>query len=94
MESLREETEGILQMLVSLRKNGLDSLSKEVTVFKESLVAPYRVVLRYYRCDAPHSAIPFQEVSIHLEWCESFTQEHLCDDAPFCNRSRDNCAIP
>ena len=30
-----EETEGKLQMLLSLRKNGLDSLFKEVRVFKE-----------------------------------------------------------
>ena len=35
LESLREETEGKLQMLLSLRKNGLTSLFKEVRVFKE-----------------------------------------------------------
>ena len=34
LKSLREETEGKLQMLFSLRKNGLTSLFKEVTVFK------------------------------------------------------------
>ena len=34
LQSLREETEGILQMLLSLRKNGLTSLFKEVRVFK------------------------------------------------------------
>ena len=33
--SLREETEGKPQMLLSLRKNGLTSLFKEVRVFKE-----------------------------------------------------------
>ena len=33
--SLREETEGKLQMLLSLRKDGLTSLFKEVRVFKE-----------------------------------------------------------
>ena len=32
--SLREETEGKLQMLLSPRKNGLTSLFKEVRVFK------------------------------------------------------------
>ena len=32
--SLREETERKLQMLLSLRKNGLTSLFKEVRVFK------------------------------------------------------------
>ena len=32
--SLREEKEGKLQMLLSLRKNGLNSLFKEVRVFK------------------------------------------------------------
>ena len=35
LQSLREETEGKLQMLLSLRKNGLTSLFKEVRVFKE-----------------------------------------------------------
>ena len=34
LESLRAETEGKLQMPLSLRKNGLTSLSKEVRVFK------------------------------------------------------------
>ena len=34
LQSLREETEGKLQMLLSLRKNRLDSLNKEVRVFK------------------------------------------------------------
>ena len=32
--SLKEETEGKLQMLLSPRKNGLTSLFKEVRVFK------------------------------------------------------------
>ena len=36
MQSLREKTEGTLHMLLSLRKNGLTSLSKEVRVFKVS----------------------------------------------------------
>ena len=35
LQSLREETQGKLQMLLSLRKNGLDSLFKEVRVFKD-----------------------------------------------------------
>ena len=34
LESLREETEGKLQMPLSLRRNGLTSLFKEVRVFK------------------------------------------------------------
>ena len=34
LELPREETEGKLQMLLSLRKNGLTSLFKEVRVFK------------------------------------------------------------
>ena len=34
LESLREETKGKLQMLLSLRKNGLTSLFKEVRVFE------------------------------------------------------------
>ena len=39
LQSLREETEGKLQMLLSLRKNGLTSLFKEVRVFKV-VIAP------------------------------------------------------
>ena len=36
LQSLREEREGKLEMLLSLRKNGLTSLFKEVTrVFKD-----------------------------------------------------------
>ena len=38
LESLREETEGKLQMLLSLRKNGLTSLFKEVRVFKVGVI--------------------------------------------------------
>ena len=34
LPSLREEKEGKLRMLLSPRKNGLDSLFKEVRVFK------------------------------------------------------------
>ena len=36
LQSLRKETEGKLQMLVSPRKEGLDSLFREVRVFKVS----------------------------------------------------------
>ena len=36
VQSLREEIEGKLQVLLSPRKNGLDSLFKEVRVFKVS----------------------------------------------------------
>ena len=36
LQSPTEETEGNLQMLLSPRKNGLDSLFKEVRVFKVS----------------------------------------------------------
>ena len=37
LQSLREEREGKLQMLLSLRQNGLTSSFKEVRVFKEML---------------------------------------------------------
>ena len=67
------------------------------------LVAPYRAILRYYRCDTI-AAIPqiarycLREVSTPPKWCDtpplvlSFTQAHL-RDTPFCNVLRDNCAI-
>ena len=40
LSSLREETEGKLQMLLLLRKNGQDSLTKEVRVFKDCWHSP------------------------------------------------------
>ena len=40
LQSLREDKEGKLQMLSSLRRNGLDSLSKKVRVLKTSMEAP------------------------------------------------------
>ena len=63
------------------------------------LVAPYRAILRYYRCDTPYRAILFKggqhspQMVRYPSLALSFTQAHLCD-APFCNVSRDNCAIP
>ena len=43
LQSLREETEGTLQMLLSPRKNGLASLFKGVRVFKVLARNPERV---------------------------------------------------
>ena len=63
------------------------------------LVAPYRSILRYYRCDTPYCAILSQGgqhspkmVRYPPPLVLSFTHAHLCD-TPFCNVSRDNCAI-
>ena len=60
---------------------------------QQSEVAPYRAILRYYRCD-----ILLGEVSTPPKWCDTppprhlvFTQARLCD-TPFCNASLD-CAI-
>ena len=65
-----------------------------------TLVAPYRAILRYYRCDTPYRAILFKRgqhtptmVRYPPPLVLNFTQTHLCD-TPFCNVSRDNCAIP
>ena len=55
-------------------------------------MAPYRAILRYYRCDT-HIARSFsREVSTPPTWGDtplgtSFTQAHLYD-TPFCNVSR------
>ena len=54
------------------------------------LVAPYRAILRYYRCDTGPRIAPYflREVSSSPIWCDtsllvlSFTQAHLCD-TPF-----------
>ena len=35
------------------------------------LVAPYRAILRYYRCDTPYRAILFKEVSTPPKWCDT-----------------------
>ena len=65
----------------------------------ESLVAPYRAILRYYRCDTPYRAIlsqPSQQSPNRVRYpplVPSFTQTYQCD-TPFCNISRDTCAIP
>ena len=66
----------------------------------QTLVAPYRTILRYYRCDTSYRAILFGGRLAHSikmvrypPLVLSFTQAHLCD-TPFCNILRDNCAIP
>ena len=62
-------------------------------------MAPYRAILRYYRCDTPYRAILFQgglhspKMVRYPPLVLSFTEAHLCD-TPFCNVSRENCAIP
>ena len=43
LKSLREETEGKLQMLLSPRQNDLDSLFKEVRVFKSRSIPPKKL---------------------------------------------------
>ena len=45
LQSLREELEGKIQMLLSLRKNDLTSLFKEVRVFKEVNSLSYSVIV-------------------------------------------------
>ena len=58
-----------------------------------------KIGLRYYRCDTPYRAILFQggwhspKMVRYPALVLSFSQAHLCD-TPFCNLSRDNCAIP
>ena len=60
-------------------------------------VAPYRAILRYYRCDTPYRYF-LTEVST-LPCCDTpslvlgCAQAHLCDTR-FCNVSHDDCAIP
>ena len=63
-----------------------------------ALVAPYGAMLRYYRCDTPYRAILSKggqqspKMVRYPPIILSFAQAHLCD-TPFCNVSRDNCAI-
>ena len=70
-----------------------------LALFFLGLVAPYRAILRYYRCDTPHRVILFKgawhspKVVRYPPLALSFTKAHLCD-TPFCNISRDDCAIP
>ena len=68
--------------------------------FLKSLVAPYRAILRYYRCECPVSRDTFEGSQHSPKMVRyppplvlSFSQAHLCD-TPFCYVSRDMCAIP
>ena len=71
----------------------------KMDLLSRSLVAPYRAILRYYRCDTPYRAILFKEGEHfpnrvrYPPLALSFTQAQQCD-TPFCNISRDNCAMP
>ena len=64
-----------------------------------NLVAPYRAILRYYRCDTPYRAILLKgsyhspKIVRYPTLVLSFTKAYLCD-TPFCYTLRDNCAIP
>ena len=50
LASLREETEGKLQMLLSPRKNGPTSLFEEVRVFKVCAFSLPEFVLFFWAC--------------------------------------------
>ena len=48
-----------------------------------SLVAPYRAILRYYRCDTPYRAILFQGGCTPPKWCDTppwylVSHRHIC----------------
>ena len=62
-------------------------------VFCPILVAPYRVILRYYRAILFQGGYTSPKRVRYPHLVLSFTQTHLCD-TPFCNISRNNCAIP
>ena len=63
------------------------------------LVAPYRVILPYYRCDTPYCAMLFKgdqhspKMVRYPPLVLRLTQTHLCN-TPSCDISRDKCAIP
>ena len=79
-----------------LGKEGKTLKKKE---FLAGLVAPYRAILRYYRCDTPYRATLFKggwhtpKMVRYPPLLLRFTKAHLCD-TPFWNISRENCAIP
>ena len=58
----------VLQTLVPCSKMSLFSLKTCIPV---NLVAPYRALLRYYRCDTPYRAIVFREISTSPKWCDT-----------------------
>ena len=69
----------------------------QATLLLSGLVAPYRAILRYYRCDTPYHTTSFQG-GLHSHNMVRYpplalrlAQAHLCD-TPFCNISRDICA--
>ena len=78
----------------------IDNLFFLCMKISRALVAPYYcAILRYYRCDTPYCAILFKggQDCPKVVRCPplvlSFTRAHLCN-TPFCNISRDKCAIP
>ena len=64
-----------------------------------SLVAPYRAILRYHRCDTPYRTILLQgsrltapqDGAITLPWC-LVSHRHICGAMPHCATYRDSCA--
>ena len=63
-------------------------------------MAPYRAILRYYRCDTPYRVIIFKGgwhspkmVRYPPPWYLSLTKAYLCDTT-FCNISCDDGANP
>ena len=49
----------------------------------QHLVAPYRAILRYYRCDTPYRTILLREVSTPPKWCDTppwylILHRHIC----------------
>ena len=58
------------------------------------LVAPYRVILRYYRCDTPDRTIPSQVGKmVGCPPCFLVSQRCICAIPHLCYISRDNRAI-
>ena len=90
LQSQREEAEGKLQMLLSLRKNSLTSLFKEVRVFKVS-AAQRSLILPKLRCTTNgklHCKIAkLRCTKVALSCC--FLQEPL--NAPFLNAKLMGC---
>ena len=50
----------------------------------DRLVAPYRAILRYYRCDTPNRAILSREFNSPPKWCDTPPPWHLVSHRHIC----------
>ena len=69
---------GFTMILIFIRR-----VCARLPKYHASLVAPYRAIPRYYRCDTPYRAIFFQGGQLSPKWCDTppwywVSHRHIC----------------